>query len=195
LRLLNGGHQLLANAGEILSVEHISACMAHPLIRSFFSDIARDEIAPFVDPVPGMTPSAYVDLIDRRFSNPEIIDTTRRVAFDGSSRHTGFLMPTIRDGLEANKSVEGLALSQALWARMCEGTREDGSAIEPNDPVWAKLSQAAAAAKDDPSAWLDQRDIYGSLAENTEFAESFSRWLGLIWREGAEAALATYVDK
>ena len=195
LRLLNGGHQLLANAGEILSVEHISACMAHPLIRSFFSDIARDEIAPFVDPVPGMTPSAYVDLIDRRFSNPEIIDTTRRVAFDGSSRHTGFLLPTLRDGLEANRSVEGLALSQALWARMCEGTREDGSAIEPNDPVWAKLSQAAAAAKHDPSAWLDQRDIYGSLAENTEFAESFSRWLGLIWSEGAEAALATYVDK
>lgn len=195
LRLLNGGHQLLANAGEILSVEHISGCMAHPLIKSFFSDIARDEIAPFVHPVPGMTPSAYVDLIDRRFSNPEIIDTTRRVAFDGSSRHTGFLMPTIRDGLEAHSSIEGLALSQALWARMCEGTREDGSAIEPNDPVWPKLSQAATAAKTDPSAWLDQQDIYGSLADNAEFAESFSRWLGLIWSEGAEAAIAAYVDK
>lgn len=193
IRLLNGGHQLLVNGGEVLSVEYISGCMAHPLIAPFFRKVTLEEIVPFVHSVPEMTPTDYVDLIDGRFSNPEIIDTTRRVAFDGWSRHTGFLHPSIRDGLDANTSIEGLALSQALWARMCEGTREDGTIIEPNDPVWEKLNAAAKLAKDDPHAWLNQRDLYGDLANNAEFVESFSKWLELIWRDGAEAALANYI--
>jgi mannitol 2-dehydrogenase len=193
IRLLNGGHQLLVNAGEILSVEYISGCMAHPLIGSFFKKVTLEEIAPYVHSVPNMTPVQYVDLIDRRFSNSEIIDTTRRVAFDGWSRHTGFLHPSIRDGLSAHSSINGLALSQALWARMCEGTREDGTIIEPNDPVWAKLNEAAKAAKENPLVWLNQPDLYGELAHNTVFAESFSSWLTLIWRDGAEAALAQYI--
>lgn len=195
IRLLNGGHQLLVNAGEILSVEYISGCMAHPLIAPFFRKVALEEIGPYVHSVPGMTPADYVDLIDRRFSNPEIIDTTRRVAFDGSSRHTGFLHPSIRDGLDAKTSIEGLALSQALWARMCEGTREDGTIVQANDPIWAKLNDAAKSAKTNPQAWLNQRDFYGDLAQNTKFATSFSQWLGLIWREGTEAALTTYIGE
>jgi mannitol 2-dehydrogenase len=81
---------VIANVGETLSIETIAGCMAHPAIRNFFGKVERDEIAPTVAPVPGKTPAAYVDLIEARFSNPRIVDTTRRVAFDGSARHTGF---------------------------------------------------------------------------------------------------------
>lgn len=194
IRILNGGHQLLANAGENLSVEFISGCMAHPQIGAFFRKVANDEIAPLVDAVPDMTPDAYVELIDRRFSNPEIVDTVRRVAFDGSSRHTGFILPIIREALESDGSIEGLALSEALWARMCEGTREDGSTIEPNDPIWDKLTTAAKAAKSDPQVWLNQSDLYGDLAQNARFNESFGNWLQLIGAEGTEAALRRYLE-
>ena len=99
IRILNGGHQIIANVGEVLSVATIADCMAHDKIRNLFNRIALDEIVPHVKPVPGITPKAYVDLIERRFSNPKIVDTTRRVAFDGSSRHPGFVIPTIREGL------------------------------------------------------------------------------------------------
>ena len=195
IRILNGGHQVISNPGEILTVEFISGCMSHPLIGPFFRKVAGEEIVPQVEPVPGMTPQAYVELIDRRFSNPEIVDTVRRVAFDGSSRHTGFILPVLRDALEAGSPIEGLALTEALWARMCEGTREDGTAIEPNDPIWDKLTAAAKAAKDRPQSWLDQRDLYGDLGDNVRFSESFARWLGLIWSDGTEAALRAYLQK
>ena len=195
IRILNGGHQVISNPGEILSVEFISGCMSNPLIGAFFRKVAGEEIVPQVEPVPGMTPQAYVELIDRRFSNPEIVDTVRRVAFDGSSRHTGFILPVLRDALEAGSPIEGLALTEALWARMCEGTREDGTAIEPNDPIWDKLTAAAKAAKDRPQTWLDQRDLYGDLGDNARFSESFARWLGLIWSDGTEAALRAYLQK
>jgi len=194
IRILNGGHQLIADAGEILGIEFIADCMTHPLIGDFFRKTAGTEIALQVDPVPGMSPAAYVDLIDSRFSNPEIIDTVRRVAFDGSSRQTGFILPTLHDALAKGDPFDGLALSQAIWARICEGTREDGSVIEPNDPIWDSLNAAAKDAKADPLAWLNQRDLYGDLADNAAFQASFSHWLSLIWADGLEAALRTYVQ-
>ena len=87
LRILNAGHQVLANAGELLSVDTIAGCMAHPLISGLFNKVESEEIAPTVKAVPEMSAKQYVDLIATRFSNPAIVDTTRRVAFDGSSRH------------------------------------------------------------------------------------------------------------
>lgn len=195
IRILNGGHQLIANAGEVLSVGVISDCMEHPFIGDYFRKVAGTEIAAQVDAVPGMMPAAYVDLIDSRFSNSEIVDTVRRVAFDGSSRQTGFILPTLRDALAAGTPTSGLALSQAIWARMCEGTREDGSQIAPNDPIWDCLKTAAKAAKTNPQAWLDQGNLYGDLAQHETFATQFSDWLTLIWADGVEAALRHYLQR
>ena len=41
IRILNGGHQLIADAGELLSLCYISDCMAHPLVGAFFQRVAR----------------------------------------------------------------------------------------------------------------------------------------------------------
>jgi mannitol 2-dehydrogenase len=192
IRILNAGHQVIANVGETLSIETIAGCMAHPAIRNFFGKVERDEIAPTVAPVPGKTPAAYVDLIEARFSNPRIFDTTRRVAFDGSARHTGFVLPILRDQLAAGRSVSGLALVEALWARMCAGTREDGSIIEANDPIWAELNAAALEAKEQATAWLDQSNIYGNLRDAEPFRDAFCHWLTMIWDQGCIAAMNEY---
>ena len=192
IRILNAGHQVLANAGELLSVPTIADCMAHPAIAALFRKVQTEEILPQVEAVPGMTPTAYLELIERRFANPAIRDTTRRVAFDGSSRHSGFLLPILRERLADGTGVSGLALVEALWARMCAGTREDGSAIEANDPNWDALTEAAKAARDRPRAWLEQGTLYGDLAGAAGFADAFEGWLALIWREGTEAALRRY---
>ncbi len=192
LRMLNAGHQLLANPGEVLSIDNIKDCMAHPLIRRFFHKVQHEEIMPHVRAVPEFTPEAYFQLLVRRFSHPLIVDTTRRVSYDGSSRHPGFILPIVRDGLNSGASVEGLALAEALWARMCEGTREDSSCIEPNDPCWDTLQKVAKTAKNRPRAWLEQRQYYGDLIESTRFVSAFERWLAQIWSEGCEATLDFY---
>lgn len=194
IRILNAGHQILANAGEILSIETIADCMAHASIRDLFRKVQTEEIAPHVQPVPGMAPADYIDLIERRFSNTSIADTTRRVAFDGSSRHTSFILPILRDRLSSGLPVEGLALVEALWARMCEGTREDKSVVEPNDPNWEQLQAVASAARVRPKVWLEQRKLYGDLVDAPRFADAFRRWLSLIWSDGSEKAVATYLN-
>ncbi|PWJ22448.1 mannitol dehydrogenase family protein [Jannaschia seohaensis] len=194
LRILNGGHQLIGNPGELLSVRTISDCMSDPEIGAFFRKVASTEIVPHVHPVPGMTPLEYVDLIDRRFSNPRIVDTTRRVAFDGSSKRASQLHGSLRDGLAAGTPIDGLALADAMWARMCLGKREDGSEIAPNDPNWDTLTVAAQAAVDDPGAWLSQRGIYGDLADAPRFAEAFAAQMARIDTVGVRGALRAYLD-
>ncbi|MBW6456195.1 MAG: hypothetical protein K0A98_09945, partial [Trueperaceae bacterium] len=129
------------------------------------------------------------------FGNPAIVDTVRRVAFDGAARHAAFLLPILREALAKGRSVEGLALVEALWARMCFGTREDGSVIEPNDPSWEDLQRISAAAKDDPQVWLEQLDLYGELRANERFASAFEKWLQMIWARGTAASLTSYREK
>lgn len=195
IRLLNAGHQVIANAGELLSLQTIVDCMEHEDIHALFRKVLLTEAAPHVIAVPNRTASQYVDLIDRRFSNHYIRDTVRRVAFDGSSRHTGFLVPTIADALDSGAPIEGLALVEALWARMCAGTREDGSTIEPNDPFWTERVAAAQAARRNPGAWLQQDGLYGEVGENPVFATAFTVWLNMIWSDGARVAIQSYTGR
>jgi mannitol 2-dehydrogenase len=76
---------------------------------------------------------------------------------------------------------------------MCEGTRENGSRIEPNDPFWGDLNRTANEAKVTPKAWLSQHQYYGNLALQTRFSDAFEKWLGLIWDKGVDAALDVYL--
>lgn len=116
------------------------------------------------------------------------------MAFDGSSRHPAFLLPTILDVIKSDRSFEGLALAEALWARMCQGVREDGSTIEANDPDWASLVQLAQQSKTNPTVWLQQSNLYGELASHAKFRECFSYWLNKVWKDGTESAIKAYLE-
>ncbi|MFK7875754.1 MAG: mannitol dehydrogenase family protein, partial [Paracoccaceae bacterium] len=105
----------------------------------------------------------------------------------------GFILPTLRDALAKGDPSDGLILSQAIWARMCEGTREDGTEIAANDPIWDSLRTAARAAKSNPQAWLDQRSLYGDLADNPVVQTRFAHWLSMIWASGLETTLQAYL--
>ncbi|MGY6548256.1 MAG: mannitol dehydrogenase family protein [Roseinatronobacter sp.] len=195
IRILNGGHQVVCAAGELLGLGTIADSMAHPGIAALLHRTSQAEIAPHVTAPPGISVAAYIDQIAARFANREIRDTTRRVAFDGSSRHAGFLLPSIRDGLRAGTPVAGLALASALWARYCLGRREDGSEIAPNDPLWPDLSRAAHAAQADPAAWLEHVPIYGELKDATRFADAFAAWFRDLRDSGTEATLARFAAR
>ncbi len=79
-----------------------------------------------VPPVPETDLAAYKTLIEQRFANPKIGDTTRRLCLDGSNRQPKFILPTVSDRLRLDLPVEGLALVGALWCRYCEERRKAG---------------------------------------------------------------------
>ena len=58
----------------------------------------------------------------------------------------------------------------------------------------ATAPAAAQAARTAPAAWLEQRHLYGDLADNPRFADAFSGWLTLMYKAGMSTALHTYLE-
>ncbi|MBL8788859.1 MAG: mannitol dehydrogenase family protein, partial [Rhizobiales bacterium] len=193
IRILNGGHAVIAYPGGLLDVHYVHEAMQHKLIHAFFAKVEEEEIIPSVPPVPNTDLQEYYRLIDRRFSNPKIGDTERRLCLDGSNRQPKFIVPVIADNLAAGRSIRGLALESALWCRYCYGTSESGKVIEPNDPSWDRLQALARKAKEDPLQWLTMDDIYGDVAKSEIFRESFAAALTSLWSKGTSQALKDYV--
>lgn len=82
----------------------------------------------------------------------------------------------------------------AVWARMCEGTREDGNINAFNDLLRDTLMATAKRAKAESGVWLKMRNIYGNLVDQRRFHNAFSKWLIVIWERGVEAALESYCN-
>ena len=193
LRILNGGHATIAYPAGLMDIHFVHEAMENDLVRAFLRKLEETEIMPNVPPVPDTDLNDYFDLIERRFSNPKIGDTVRRLCLDGSNRQPKFIVPTLRDALKGDGPVEGLALESALWCRYCAGTTDSGAVIEPNDPNWDALVPVALAARERTQAWLEQKAIYGDLGDDSRFAEPFARWLGMLWDKGTAATLRTYL--
>lgn len=195
IRVLNGGHAIIAYPGGLADIEYVHEAMADAQIRAFLDAILTREVLPIVPPVPGVDLADYKALIIDRFSNPMVADTVRRLCLDGFNRQPKFIVPSIRDNLRAGNSVDGLILLSALWCRYCEGTTESGVPIAPNDPNWEQLTLRAAAARARPLAWLEMTDVYGTLGADPVVSRLFSATLGDVHSRGARRVIADYLAR
>lgn len=193
IRILNGGHAIIAYPGGLLDIEYVHEAMADPLISGFLDKVERDEIIPIVPPVPGTDLAAYYSLIRERFSNPEVADTERRLCLDGSNRQPKFIIPSIADNLARGHLPRGLILESALWCRYCMGLSDGGTVIEPNDPNWDRLQATARAAASDPAVWLGMEDIYGDLGRDPRVQAAFAGFLTDLGARGVRPVLADFL--
>lgn len=194
IRILNGGHAVIAYPAGLLDIHYVHQAMEHPLVHAFLKKVEQDEIMPVVPPVPDTDLGDYLRLIEERFANPKIGDTVRRLCLDGSNRQPKFIVPTIADRLDREAGIAGLALESALWCRYCYGVSESGKAIAPNDPAWDRLQAQARKAKDTPAAWLEMADIYGEVGQSETFRAAFTKTLSTLWAEGTETVLTRYLE-
>lgn len=193
IRILNGGHAIIAYPGGLMDVDLVHEAMEQPLISAFLDKVEREEIIPIVPPVPDTDLGGYYAVIRERFANPEVADTVRRLCLDGSNRQPKFIVPSIRDNRAASRLPLGLILESALWCRYCAGTSDSGTPIAPNDPNWAELTARAQRAKDDPAVWLAMSEVYGDLGSDPEVVVAFAQALRALWAKGARAVLADYL--
>ena len=195
IRILNGGHAVIAYPSGLLGITFVHDAMGHPLIRAFLDKVEAQDIIPVVPPVPGTRLTDYYAQVAQRFANPSVGDTIRRLCFDGSNRQPKFIVPTVADALRAGRPAEGLALESALWCRYCLGATEAGEAIAPNDPNWHRLVAKARAAQADPLAWLAMADVYGETGKAPVFQAAFGKSLRALAGDGVAATLAAYVAR
>ncbi|QDT02087.1 Mannitol 2-dehydrogenase [Rubripirellula lacrimiformis] len=184
LRLLNAGHSVLGLLGSVYGYATIDETIGDPLFAIFLRSFLDNEATPVLDPVDGIDLDQYKDTLIERFGNPNIKDRLERICLESSSKLPVFLIPTVRENLKRGKSVDHAALVIAAWCYYSDRHADrHGNALEVVDGQQAELQSAAKKTPTDPLAFIRIESVFGDLAENARFAESYQRLVNQIYAD------------
>ena len=188
LRLLNASHQAMAYVGALSGHTYAHEAASDPVIAEFLRRYL-DEATPSLRPVPGIDLDAYKATLLERFANPAIRDTLARLCAETSDRIPTFLIPVIRDNLEAGRPVDIGAAVLASWARYAEGVDESGAPYTVVDPLVDELVPLARSQREDPLAFLRNETVFGDLAGESAVTSPYLIVLGDLHAHGVREAL------
>jgi mannitol 2-dehydrogenase len=189
LRLLNASHQALCYFGYLAGYRLVHEVAQDRLFANFLLDYMNREATPTLAPVPGIDLDAYKLQLIERFSNGAVRDTVARLCAKSSERIPEWLLPVVRENLAAGRDVTLSAAVVASWARYAEGVDEQGEPIEIVDRLADTLQQIAAQQREKPLAFVENRELFGDLANEPAFTEPYLTTLNSLHTKGARATL------
>jgi mannitol 2-dehydrogenase len=189
LRLLNAGHQALCYLGYLAGYRYAHEVCADPVFVKFILDFMDRESTPTLLPVPGVDLQVYKATLIERFANPEVRDTLARLCAESSDRISGWVLPIISEQLAGEGDIWRSALVVAAWARYAEGVDEQGAPITIVDRLADQLTAAAQRQRSQPSAFIEQRELFGDLADQPRFVEAYTTALDSLHAKGALATV------
>lgn len=184
LRMLNAGHQALAYFGYLCGFTYAHEAAQDPAFAAFLLAYLHCEAIPTLRPVPGIDLDGYSRTLIERLSNAEIKDTIARLCARSSDRIPTFLVPVILDNLASGGSVRLSAAIVASWARYAEGVDERGRPIALDDLADSQRA-AASRLREDPTAFLANRELFADLADSPRFVDAYTASLRSLWERGA----------
>ncbi|HEX3257527.1 MAG TPA: mannitol dehydrogenase family protein [Pseudonocardia sp.] len=189
LRLLNASHQGLCYLGYLAGYRLVHDVCQDPLFAEFLLAYMDREATPTLHDVPGIDLHAYKRELIERFSNPQVRDTVARLCAESSDRIPKWLLPVIRHNLEHDGEIDRAVLVVAAWARYAEGVDEQGEPITIVDRLADTLKATAQTQRDDPLAFVRNRELFGDLVDDERFASTYQRFLASLHEKGARATL------
>ncbi|SDJ53363.1 mannitol dehydrogenase family protein [Billgrantia gudaonensis] len=189
LRLLNASHQALAYFGYLAGYRYAHEVCRDPLFVDFLLDYMRCEGSPTLAPVPGIDLEEYRLTLIERFANPEVKDSLARLCAESSDRIPKWLLPVIREQLARGGEIRRSAAVVASWARYAEGEDERGEPIAVVDRLKEELMAIAAENRTRPTAFIENRELFGDLGEDPRFREAYLSALNALHEGGSRATL------
>jgi mannitol 2-dehydrogenase len=193
LRLLNASHQGLCYFAYLAGYRLVHEAAQDPLIAEFLSRYMDSEAMLTLTRIPGLT--EFKDGLLPRFANAYIRDTVARLCAESSDRIPKWLLPVVRDNLRSCGPVRLSAAIVASWARYAEGVDENGQSIEVVDPLADTLVPIARSQRDNPTAFLENRSVFGELVDEPRFVEPYLWTLDSLRRHGARATLTALLEE
>jgi mannitol 2-dehydrogenase len=193
LRLLNGSHQAMCYFAYLSGYRLVHQAAQDPLFRAFLLGYMNDEATPTLAPVPGVDLDGYKHTLIERFSNPQVRDTIARLCAESSDRIPKWLLPVVRQQLATGGEIRRSAAVVASWARYAEGVDEAGEPIEVVDRLRDSLEQLARRQRNDPDAFIANRDVFGDLANDKRFVTAYRSALSSLHQRGARATLESLI--
>ncbi len=127
VRLLNGGHTVLASIALLAGCETVGEAVEHDLLGPFLRSVMLDELVPSVD-VPGAEEFAH-DVLER-FANPHLRHQLRGITLHGGMKMRVRVVPSIVGyASRTGHAPAGMALGFAayLFAARDDVDRQPGS--------------------------------------------------------------------
>jgi len=188
LRLLNGSHQAMCYFAYLSGYRLVHEAAQDPLFQAFLLGYMNEEATPTLPPVPGVDLTEYKHTLIERFSNPQVRDTIARLCAESSDRIPKWLLPVVRQQLATGGEIRRSAAVVASWARYAEGVDEAGQPIEVVDRLRDSL-MTLARQREDPLAFIANRDLFGDLADHERFVTAYTSALASLRQRGARATL------
>ncbi|MFC7277215.1 mannitol dehydrogenase family protein [Paractinoplanes rhizophilus] len=194
LRLLNASHQGLCYFAWLAGYRLVHDAAQDPLFARFLLAYMEREATPTLAEVPGVDLREYQHQLIDRFSNAQVRDTVARLCAESSDRIPKWLLPVIRRNLETGGEILLSTAIVASWARYAEGVDEQGRPIEVVDQLRDRLVANARRQRSEPLAFIEDREVFGDLADDERFVSAYTSVLGSLHRKGAKATLEDLVS-
>ena len=185
LRLLNASHQALTYFGYLAGYRYAHEVTQDPVFERFLLDYMEREGSPTLQALPGVDLDLYRRTLIERFANPEVRDTLARLCAESSDRIPKWLLPVVRANLATGGDIRLSAAVVASWARYAEGVDEQGQPINVVDNMKGKLMQVAANNRNNITAFIENREIFGDLCDNPRFVAAYTETLASLYAVGA----------
>jgi mannitol 2-dehydrogenase len=195
LRLLNAGHQSLCYFAYLSGYRLVADAASDPLFAEFLQSYFDSEATPTLEPVPGIDLPDFKRTAIERFANPGVRDTIARLCADSSDRIPKWLLPVIRANLASGEPIRLSAATVASWARYAEAVDEQGEPIKVVDQLADSLIPIAQSQRENPLAFIENRELFGDLVDQPRFVEAYRWALDTLHRDGARATLETLMRK
>ena len=195
LRLLNVSHQGLCYFAYLAGYRLVHDAAQDQLIADFLLAYMDREGTPTLRPVPGIDLDDYKRTLIERFSNPGIRDTVARLCAESSDRIPKWLLPVVREQLARDGDVRLSAAIVASWARYAEGVDEHGDPITVVDRLADTLVPIARSQRENPTAFLENRDVFGDLVDDARFVGPYLQTLQSLHELGSRTTLAGLMQR
>ena len=184
IRLLNAGHSVLGIPGALHGHLTINACMEDPVFAKFMRQFMDQEVSPVLGEIEGINLTEYKDDLEKRFANPNIKDSVSRICSESSAKLPKFLIPTLKENLATNGSIQFATFILAAWCYYSDKRIDENSEpLEIIDSMENELHQFAKNTQEDKIAFLYQPAIFGNLHQNKRFVEKYMEFIQLIYNE------------
>jgi len=150
MRVLNAAQSSLAYLGLLAGHTYSGEAADDPLLAAFVRRMLIEESLPTLPPVPGVSPTDYVEQTFRRLHNTAIRHRNHQIATDGSQKIVQRLLNPIRERLHEGKGVELLSVVVAAWmVYLVYASRRFGQRWAVQDPFAGEIARIADRTGDD----------------------------------------------
>lgn len=174
LRILNGTHSTLAYLGSLCDFETVYAVISEAPFEEFLRNMLIEEILPSIGEQTSMDLSRYADDILLRYHNKHIRHLLSQIAWDGSQKLPFRILNSIRDNLNAQRSIAKLCVPIAAWCLYIAKRQRQGQQLV--DPLDATLLALADKHSGNPiklaDAIMDLNAVFAELSDVQVFRQT-----------------------